>query len=75
MKAQEGGEVVPAGCEGTSDIAATNEGENGSTPTNNETAAMTSKDGAQTEEESDLQIAWEVLELARVICQRYVHKI
>ena len=25
------------------------------------------------EEETDLKLAWEVLELARVLCQRYIH--
>lgn len=33
----------------------------------------TDEEGAEEEEETDLKLAWEVLELARVLCQRYIY--
>ena len=38
--------------------------------TNNSGSGMEGSEVKEDEEESDLQLSWEVLELARVICQK-----
>ena len=61
----EGGEVGGGGEPGASD--------EGAGPSRDDGEGVGEREEGEEEEETDLKLAWEVLELARVICQRYTH--